>query len=271
MSTYVIGDIHGCFQTLQCLLQVIHFSPAQDRLWLVGDLVSRGPRSLEVVRWARNFDKHVVTVLGNHDLHLLARALEVLPPKKRDRAFLDAEDRTDLLEWLRHRPLIHLETPYVLVHAGLWPQWNIEEAVQYGRELESILRGPRSGAVEPLKSLAWSEVPVWKGQLSGIERYASILRSMTELRTIGPDGSMCLDFAGPLAEIPSGCLPWFSLPWRQSQSHTILFGHWAALDFYRAPGIVGLDSGCAWGRMLTAIRLEDQAFFQQPYAEDTAS
>jgi len=271
MSTYVIGDIHGCFRTLQRLLQKIGYSASQDRLWLVGDLVSRGPSSLEVLRWARNLGDKVVTVLGNHDLHFLARALGIFPPKKKDQAFLAAEDKMDLLEWLRRRPLIHVETPYVLVHAGLWPQWSVEEAQQYGQEVEQVLSGPRAGATELLRSLAWDEVPVWDGQIFGLKRHVSILRAMTESRTIEPDGTMCLDFAGPLSEVPSGNVPWFSFPSRQSQSHTILFGHWAALDFYQAPGIVCLDSGCSWGRSLTAIRLEDQAVFQQPYAEDNAS
>jgi len=239
-------------------------------LWLVGDLVSRGSSSLEVLRWARNLGDKLVTVLGNHDLHFLARALGVLPPKKKDQAFLAAEDKMDLLEWLRRRLLIHVETPYVLVHAGLWPKWSVEEAQQYGQEVEQVLRGPRAGVAELLKSLVRDEGFIWDAKLLGLKRQVSILRAMTELRTIGPDGTMCLDFAGPLLEVPKGNLPWFSFPSRQSQSHTILFGHWAALDFYQAPGVVCLDSGCSWGRMLTAIRLEDQAVFQQPYAEDAS-
>jgi bis(5'-nucleosyl)-tetraphosphatase (symmetrical) len=271
MPTYVIGDIHGCFRTLQRLLQKIGYSTPHDRLWLVGDLVSRGPSSLEVLRWARNLGNKVVTVLGNHDLHFLARALGIFPPKKKDQAFLAAEDKTDLLEWLLGRPLVQVETPYILVHAGLWPQWSTEDAQAYSREVERILRGPRAGAAELLKSLAWDEVPAWDGQLFGLKKHVSTLRAMTELRTIRRNGTMCLDFAGPLLEVPKANLPWFSFQSRQSQSHTILFGHWAALDFYRAPGIVCLDSGCSWGRTLTAIRLEDQTVFQQPYAEDNAS
>jgi bis(5'-nucleosyl)-tetraphosphatase (symmetrical) len=235
----------------------------------VGDLVGRGPRSLEVLRWAREVGERIVTVLGNHDLHLLARALGVAPPKKKDllRSLSAVEDKEDLLGWLRDRPLIHSERPYALVHAGLLPQWTIEEAERYGREVEQVLNGPQAG--ELLRSLTWKEVPVWDERLSGFEKHGSILRAMTELRTIRPDGSMCLDFTGPLSEIPKGAIPWFSAPLRKSRQQTILFGHWAALGFYQAPGILALDSGCAWGGMLTAVRLEDNAVFQQPNTEET--
>ena len=266
MATYVIGDIHGCFLTLQKLLQRIRFSPSQDRLWLVGDLIGRGPRSLQVLRWACGLGKRVIAVLGNHDVHLLARAFEVLPQKQKDQWLLAAKDRAQLLEWLRQRPLVHFETPYVLVHAGLLPQWSIEEATQQGRETEQVLGGPKAAAL--LKSLAWDKVPIWSNKLSEYERQGCTLRAMTELRTISRDAGMCLDFTGPLDKVPQGCIPWFSAPERKSKSATILFGHWAALDFYRAPGIIGLDSGCAWGRMLTAIRLEDPAVLQQPNIED---
>jgi bis(5'-nucleosyl)-tetraphosphatase (symmetrical) len=201
-----------------------------------------------VLRWARNLGKQVVAVLGNHDLRLLAQAFEVVPPKKKDtfRSLLAAKDKAHLLEWLRHRPLIHSETPYILVHAGLLPQWSVGKAEKYGREVEQVLRGPQ--AKKLLKSLTWKKVPAWDKRLTGFERHGVILRAMTGLRTIGPGGNMRLDFAGPLDEIPRGCAPWFSDPLRKSKPRTILFGHWAALGFYRAPGIVGLDSGCCVGR-----------------------
>jgi len=266
MATYVIGDIHGCFLTLQKLLQRIQFSSPQDRLWLVGDLIGRGPRSLQVLRWARILGNRLIAVLGNHDVHLLARAFEVLPQRQKDQWLLAAKDKVQLLEWLRQRPLIHFEEPYVLVHAGLLPQWSIEEATQQGRGVERVLRGPKAAAL--LKSLTWEQVPIWSNTLGEYERQGCTLRAMTELRTISGDGSMCLDFTGPLDKIPEGCTAWFSAPQRKSKSQIILFGHWAGLGFYQAPGLVGLDSGCAWGRVLTAIRLEDQTVFQQPYAEE---
>jgi bis(5'-nucleosyl)-tetraphosphatase (symmetrical) len=210
--------------------------------------------------------ERVVTVLGNHDLHLLARAHEAVPKKKDLFRFLAAEDKDELLKWLRHRPLIHTETPYVLVHAGLLPQWSLDEAERYGREVEQVLQGPQAG--ELLRSLTWKQVPAWDERLAGFKRHGSILRAMSELRTLRPDGSMCLDFAGPLDEIPNGVTPWFSPPLRKTREQTILFGHWAALGFYQAPGILALDSGCAWGGKLTAVRLEDRAVFQQANVED---
>ena len=143
MATYVIGDIHGCFQTFQNLLARIQFTPRQDRLWLVGDLVNRGPRSLEVLRWVRERERQVIVVLGNHDLHLLACAFGVAPPRERDTLgpVLQAEDREDLLEWLRHRPLAHHEGGHLLVHAGLLPQWGLEEALALGRDVAHVLQG----------------------------------------------------------------------------------------------------------------------------------
>src|SRR5262249_11388894 len=145
MSTYVIGDIHGCYLTLQRLLDKIEFSP-NDRLWLVGDLGNRGPRSLDVLRWARKLREQVVAVLGNHDVHLLKTAFNLASPSKRKvfSSLLAAEDSAALLDWLRHRPVIHVEKSYVLVHAGLLPQWSIEEAERYGREVEAVFRGPQA-------------------------------------------------------------------------------------------------------------------------------
>ena len=270
MATYVIGDIHGCFLTLQRLLEKIRFSSSQDRLWLVGDLVNRGPRSLQVLRWARDLGERLVTVLGNHDLNLLKSAFDVVPSKKKQllNSLLAAEDSAVLLDWLRHRPLIHVETPYVLVHAGLLPQWSVEEAEQYAREVEEVLRGPQSG--ELLKRLPRKKLPAWDERLTELERRASVLKVMTELRTIELDGTVRFDFTGPLYELPKGAMAWFSAPARKGESRTILFGHWAALGFYEAPGIVALDSGCAWGGLLTAVRLEDHTVFQQENAEDVA-
>ena len=267
MSTYVIGDIHGCFLTLQSLLDKIEFS-STDQLWLVGDLVNRGPRSLDVLRWTRDLGERVITVLGNHDVHLLKTAFNLASPSKQEvfSSLLAAEDSAALLDWLRHRPLIHVEKPYLLVHAGLLPQWSIEEAERYGCEVEAVLRGPQ--VLELLMRLNRKKLSVWDDRLSGMEKHSAVFRAMTELRVLSSDGKTCLDFAGPLHELPKGTMPWFSVPSRKSQSHTILFGHWAALGFYRAPGIVALDSGCAWGGTLTAVRLEDQAVFQQENVED---
>jgi len=270
MATYVVGDIHGCFRTLQRLLHQIKFSP-EDRLWLVGDLVNRGPRSLDVLRWARDLGEQIITVLGNHDIHLLKSAFNLSSPRKMKlfSSLLAAEDSAPLLDWLRHRPLIHIEKPYVLVHAGLLPQWTVEEAELYGREIEEVLRGPKTG--ELLTRLNRKKMCVWDDRMTGMEKHSSVLSVMINLRALGSDGRTCLDFAGPLHELPKNAMPWFSVPSRKSKSHTILFGHWAALGFYQAPGILALDSGCAWGGMLTAVRLEDHVVFQQHNVEDADS
>jgi bis(5'-nucleosyl)-tetraphosphatase (symmetrical) len=266
MATYVIGDIHGCFLTLRRLLDKIEYS-SNDRLWLVGDLVNRGPRSLEVLRWAHDLGPQLVTVLGNHDVHLLKSAFNLASAArmKQFNTLLAAADSAALIDWLRHRPVIHVEKPYVLVHAGLLPHWNVEEAERFGREVEEVLRG---GHVAELlmrhlpKNLSASDK-----QLVGMEKHSSVLKVMTQLRTIGLDGRVRFDFTGPLQELPKHEMAWFSVQPRKSQSHTILFGHWAALGFYQAPGILALDSGCAWGGSLTAVRLEDQAVFQQQNVE----
>src|SRR5262249_34211596 len=212
--------------------------------------------------------EQVVAVLGNHDVHLLKTAFNLASPSKRQvfSSLLAAEDSAALLDWLRHRPLIHVEKSYVLVHAGLLPQWSIEEAERYGREVEAVLRDPE--AAELLRRLPRKELPVWTNDLSGMEKHAIVLKVMTELRTIGLGGRVRFDFTGPLQELPTDEAAWFSARLRKSQSHTIVFGHWAALGFYLAPGILALDSGCAWGGKLTAVRLEDQAVFQQVNVEE---
>ncbi|PYV46004.1 MAG: diadenosine tetraphosphatase [Acidobacteria bacterium] len=267
MSTYVIGDIHGCFQTLQNLLERIGFIAGQDRLWLVGDLVNRGPRSLEVLRWVREREDQVLAVLGNHDLHLLACAFEVASPKEKDslKAVLQADDKEELLEWLRRRPLIHHESERLLVHAGLLPQWGLEQALALGREVEDALQGPQLTTV--LQSLYWKTVPVWGETLTGTTRLGCALNGFTRLRTCNSDGSMRVDFTGPLWETPPGCFPWFSFPARKPCSSTVYFGHWAALGFYQAPGVMALDTNCVRGGELTAVRLEDGTLFQEPSAD----
>jgi bis(5'-nucleosyl)-tetraphosphatase (symmetrical) len=266
MATFAIGDIHGCFRTLQHLLNVIRFDPGRDRLWLVGDLVNRGPGSLKVLRWVRQLGDRAVCVLGNHDLKLLACGLGIRSSRKNPqlKAILAARDREELLTWLRSRPLVHCEGGFVLVHAGLLPGWTVEEAVQLGREIQRRLMGP--GAVELLQVLAARDPRGFKESVPGSLRLATALRAMTQLRTLNPDGSMDLSYFGPLAKMPNTLTPWFSFPGRRNHSATIVFGHWAALGLFQAPGIAGLDSNCVRGGRLTALRLEDGRIFQQEYA-----
>ncbi len=274
MATYAIGDIQGCFNTLTSLLERFRFDPNADRIWLVGDLVNRGPRSLEVLRWAAGLGDRLTTVLGNHDLHLLAMAAGVREPKPRDTlcAVLEAPDREDLIGWLSHRPLVHREGPFVMVHAGLLPSWNASEARLLAREVEGELASKRQRRL--LQSLyhrsqGSQESLVWDDTLTGISRLRVITDALTRLRTCTREGRMCLDFTGPPDAAPNGCMPWHEVPGRSSLSHTIVCGHWAALGLHLREGLLALDSGCVWGGSLTGVRLEDREVFQEPMADDT--
>jgi bis(5'-nucleosyl)-tetraphosphatase (symmetrical) len=250
MATYVIGDVQGCLATLRRLLHRIEFS-RRDRLWFCGDLVNRGPRSLEVLRFIRDLGDRALTVLGNHDLHLIARAEGIAKSKKRDTLdeVLDARDCDELVEWLRHQKILHREGSVMMVHAGLLPRWTAKDAQHRARDVEVALQGRKRGDLLRGKLLA-SE---W-------------LRAFTRLRMCLLDGELC-EFDGHPSRAPAGCLPWFSHPRRRSRDVTVLFGHWSALGLYVSPSAIGLDTGCVWGRNLTALRLEDRAFFCEPAAD----
>ncbi|MGE3164917.1 MAG: symmetrical bis(5'-nucleosyl)-tetraphosphatase [Planctomycetota bacterium] len=271
MSTYVIGDIHGCDETLQILLAQCGYRSQHDRLFLVGDLINRGPGSLEVLRWAKAGGDRIVTVLGNHDLHLVATALGVRPARERDHmhSVFDAPDGEELIAWLRERPLLHREhgagSGWVLVHAGLHPDWTVEEAQELARETEAGLRG--SDAPELLAGLYRKQPVNWSRGLRGNDRLAAALKVFVAIRTCRTDGSLCVGFAGPPREAPPDCTPWFRVPERRSRGERIYFGHWAALGYHREGDVVALDSGCAWGGHLTAVRVEDDAVFQEPLAD----
>lgn len=268
MATYAIGDVHGCFKTFQRLLRRIAFDPGQDRLWFVGDLVNRGPRSLAMLRWAAEQGDQIVVVLGNHDLHLLARAAGVSEVKKRDtlEEVLAAPDRDELLAWLQRRPLAHREGDVLLVHAGLFPEWKPGEVERLAREVEERLRGDK--APKLLAAIDQKSAERWKDDLSGHERARAVLAGLARLRTLDAEGRMCPDFSGPPAEAPKGCRPWFEAPGRKSAGATVIFGHWAALGLKIKNGIAALDSGCVWGQALTALRLDDWRVFQEPAGEN---
>jgi bis(5'-nucleosyl)-tetraphosphatase (symmetrical) len=263
---YAIGDVQGCMESLRALLERIDYQPGRDRLWLTGDLVNRGPRSLEVLRWARAQGASVETVLGNHDLHLLSRAVGVASRRARDTVedVLSAPDRDDLIEWLRHRPLLVRDGNRLLVHAGLLPQWTPEQAEQLARDLEAELRGPRWSAL--LSS--WRGAPgTWSADLEAGPRHALALSAMATVRAVNAVGNMRRDFNGPPAEAPPGCVPWFDSPARRSRDTRVVFGHWAALGLLLRDDVAALDTGCVWGGKLTALRLDDGAVFQQPALE----
>ena len=262
MATYAIGDIQGCFDPLLRLLAKTGFDRNRDRLWLVGDLVNRGPQSLEVLRFVKELGEAAVTVLGNHDLHLimLAEGASRLRSDDTLAAVLVAPDRDELLSWLRAQPLMHVEGDYAMVHAGLLPQWTVAKARSLAREFERAL------AAEDYRDLLahlWgSEPPAWSDELSGWARMRVIVNAMTRMRFCTPAGIMEFKTKGELADAPPGYLPWFAVSGRKSADQVLVTGHWSALGLQIEPNLLALDSGCLWGRHLTALRLEDRALFQ---------
>ncbi len=250
MATWAIGDVHGCFRTLRKLLKRIGFEPETDHLWMTGDLVNRGPGSLETLEWARDLEERVTVVLGNHDLHLLAVGCGVAAERSRDtlRGVLKHKRRDELLDWLRRRPLIARRDRQLMVHAGLLPEWTAAGAERVARSLEDLLAGEGAGT---LLGAYRSKV----GEKESFELRA--LRAMTMLRTVGPDGHPFKEFSGPPEEAPEGCVPWFDLPERRSGEVTVVCGHWAALGLRVRSDLVALDSGCAWGGRLSAVCLDD--------------
>ncbi|MCX5721563.1 MAG: symmetrical bis(5'-nucleosyl)-tetraphosphatase [Nitrospirae bacterium] len=264
MATYAIGDVQGCFTSLQQLLSHIRFEPTRDRLWFVGDLVNRGPDSLGVLRYVKELGPAAVTVLGNHDLFLLAAASGIAAPRAMDtiQPILAAPDRDELLAWLRCQPLLYREGPFTMVHAGLLPQWTIEQAEGLAREVETVLAGP--DYQEVLRASVASPSVQWSDDLTGLPRLASLAHVFTRLRTCTVDGMMSTSYNGPPDHAPSGFLPWLHIPTRRSSEATIVCGHWAALGLYLSDNVLALDSGCVWGRELTAVRLENRQVFQVP-------
>jgi bis(5'-nucleosyl)-tetraphosphatase (symmetrical) len=262
VSTYVIGDIQGCHGAFLELLDYLAFDPARDRIWITGDLVNRGEDSLAVLRWCREHDHCTVAVLGNHDLHLLAVAEGFVPPHRKDTLdmILGAPDRDDLLAWLRHRPMLHRRGPWLMVHAGLPPQWTSDQAALHAAELEHALRGPKWRNF--LKRMYGNEPRAWHPGLDGQERLRYIANVLTRSRYLHPDGSLEFQHKLGLDQTPAGLTPWFDFPGRRATDARILFGHWSTLGLLLREDVVALDTGCLWGGALTAFRLEDEQCFQ---------
>lgn len=262
MAIYAVGDIQGCYIELQQMLEQIRFDPAQDKLWLVGDLVNRGPGSLQVLRLVRSLGDSAITVLGNHDLHLLAVAEGAAELHRTDTLdeVLAASDRDELLAWLRRQRLVHAEGDYVLVHAGLLPQWSVKQVISLAREVEDALRGPDYATF--LARMYGNSPPAWDGELAGYKRLRVIVNAFTRMRICTPQGEMEFRFKGEVEHIPQGYLPWFEVPERKSRKATVIFGHWSALGLKVAPNVIALDTGCLWGGPMTAIRLDDRQLFQ---------
>lgn len=268
MATWVIGDIHGCWRTLQRLLETIEWNAVRDELWLVGDLVNRGPSSLEVLRWAADHDDRVSAVLGNHDLHLLARACGVARARKGDTldAVLSAPDRDDLLEWLQRRPMMYKFGPFVIVHAGLAPEWNIELAQGYAEVVHAECVDREGPAL--VAAIHANRKNPWHVDLPRDEQLAAAAVVMSRIRMVGPDGRAILGFTGPPGTAPEDTNPWFETAAVLRQGYTVVFGHWAMLGYYRARDVICLDSGCVYGGRLTAMRLDDGRVVQQPVIDE---
>ena len=260
MSTYAIGDVQGCFDELEALLARIGFNPLHDRLWFVGDLVNRGPKSLQVLRYVKSLGDRAIVVLGNHDLHLVTQ-FEGFERKRGDDTFEDvlrAPDAKVLVDWLRARPMMHVEGRYALVHAGLLPGWSIGKAKALAGEVEQALRAPNYR--EFLGNMYGSKPERWEDALRGWDRLRVIVNAMTRMRFCTLDGTM--DFYAKGDTPPKGYLPWFSA--RPPDGHTLVVGHWSALGLKLTEHLAALDTGCVWGGSLTALRLEDRWLAQVP-------
>lgn len=267
MATYAIGDLQGCFDPLKRLLDYIGFAPDRDRLWFVGDLVNRGPQSLEILRFVKGLGDSAVTVLGNHDLHLVMQAAGFGKDSKEDTldAILAAPDRDELIDWLRSLPLFHVENEWAMVHAGLLPSWDVAKAQALSDEVSAALTVPNYR--DFLANMWGSEPDTWNDDLAGWDRLRVVVNAMTRMRFVTPEGRMefrAPGAKGPPERGPAGCVPWFDAPNRRSADHAILCGHWSALGFRQTDKLLALDTGCLWGGSLTAVRLEDRRVFQMP-------
>jgi bis(5'-nucleosyl)-tetraphosphatase (symmetrical) len=263
MSTYAIGDVQGCFDELQKLLQLIEFDAETDRLWFVGDLVNRGPKSLEVLRFVKNLPNPVV-VLGNHDLHLLTvfNCPNHLHGEHSLQDVLQAPDRYELIDWLRTRLFLHHDERlgYVMVHAGIYPNWTLLQAKSYANEIEKIFRS--KNYPDYLEHMYSDEPNMWHDSLAGMERFRFIVNCFTRMRFCDKRGRLNLLETGDPVSAPPGYMPWFKVPNRKTKQYKIIFGHWAALQGKaNTANIYALDTGCVWGGALTALRLEDERVF----------
>ncbi len=262
MAIYAIGDIQGCYHAFQALLTRIQFNPKLDRLWLVGDLINRGSGSLEVLRWCYAHQDSLKVVLGNHDLHALVVAHGFVKAHKGDTldGLLAAADRGILLDWLRHQRLMVQEDNFLMVHAGLLPQWSAEQAMAYAAEVEAALQGDQY--LEFLFHMYGNQPNRWSDHLTGMARLRLITNAMTRLRVCTEQGEMEFAFKGELQDIPNGFMPWFDVPTRATQTSEVIFGHWSALGLQHRNNVYSLDTGCLWGGQLTAMNIHTKVITQ---------
>lgn len=267
MADYVIGDIQGCYDPLRRLLEQMQFDPLQDTLWLVGDLVNRGPDSLGVLRFLKQLPSVIIT-LGNHDLYALVLIftdfLKKDPPPDSLKALLQAPDVELLGNWLRQQSLLHYDAALnvLMCHAGWAPQWTFSQLLQHAKEVENVLRGPQFPTV--LSELYGNEPACWSDTLTGVARIRCIVNYLTRLRFCDAAGGLVLDYKGTREEAPAQLIPWFEHPLCQAMPATCIVGHWSALGVLQPkPFLYNLDTGCVWGRALTGIRLQDRVIFSE--------
>jgi len=262
MSTWAIGDVQGCFEPLTRLLDAIDFRSERDRLVLVGDLVNRGPESLEVLRWARSLGDGLVALVGNHDLHLLAvsRGLREIRPGDTLAAVLAAPDRADLLEWLAGNPFLHREQGHVFVHAALHPSWDLQVAELQASRLHRALQGEAAAAL--LENYQQDPPERWSEARGAEQQQSFALAVFTRLRCLCGDGRLSFDFTGPLKQLPSDRVPWWRVPGALPREEILVCGHWAAVGVHQEGRLRAIDSGCVWGRSLSAYCLDDGRIVQ---------
>ena len=266
MANYIVGDIQGCFDELTLLLERVKFSSEHDTLWLAGDLVARGPKSLETLDFVMSMGSAAKTVLGNHDLHLLAISLGLFKAKNKDKTapIIRSPKLDQYVEWLRFQPLLLEHPDFVLCHAGVSPHWDIDTARSAAKEVESVLRSEKWPWL--IEKMYENEPSLWNSNLEGIERYRYIINAFTRMRYCDPKtGDLDMKCKLPPNEMDqSELIPWFTWDKRIPLTKTVIFGHWAALEGYKGPEVIGLDTGCVWGGELTMLEWETQRYTTQP-------
>ena len=264
MATYAVGDIQGCYQSFQKLLKKIQFDAKADQLWLVGDLINRGPQSLETLRFIYANRESIHCVLGNHDLHFLAVEAGAKRPSRKDtfKELLQAEDRQQLVDWLKTQPLFHYDRQlnFAMVHAGIHSSWSIDDAINYGAEVSERIQSRKA---RKFFDAMYGNTPTkWSPELSGKSRLRFITNCLTRMRYCRAKGALDMKYSVPVGKQPIGLTPWFNRP-REPLGCDLIFGHWASLEGKcPVPGFYALDTGCVWGGKLTALRLEDHNFFR---------
>lgn len=259
MAIYAIGDLQGCYDPLRRLLREIAFKPEKDTLWFCGDLVNRGPKSLKTLRFVRSLGDSAITVLGNHDLHLLALASGAVQFSRRFETLekiLAAPDCDELLEWLRQRPIAHYDKKLdtLLVHAGTLPSWSLKKTLARAAEVESALRGPN---FDVLMNKMYGNAPrKWSNDLKGYRRLRFIINTLTRMRMLSTSEGLNFAHTGSPWQARGNLRPWFQFEKRSAAKTRVVFGHWSQLGLIVLPNLISLDTGCVWGRQLTAVRLD---------------